>query len=62
MTATVVMIKAGVFGFLAFLDLNLSSVAMIHVIISIRFSVDFAAHISHGYMISTESYWNESIC
>ena len=51
-TVTVAMIMTGVFGFLPFVDLTLSSITMIHVIMSIGFSVDFAAHICHGYMIS----------
>ena len=51
-TVTVAMITAGIFGFLPFLDLTLSAITMIHIIMSIGFSVDFAAHICHGYMIS----------
>ena len=58
-TATVAMITAGVFGFLYFLDLTLSAITMIHVIMSIGFSVDFAAHICHGYMISSGVDRNE---
>lgn len=60
-TVTVAMITAGIFGFLPFLDLTLSSITMIHIIMSIGFSVDFAAHICHGYMISTGSTRNEQM-
>lgn len=52
MTITVAMITTGVFGFLSFIGLTLSSVTMIHIIMSIGFSVDFSAHICHGYNIA----------
>ena len=58
-TMTVAMITTGVFGFLYFLDLTLSAITMIHIIMSIGFSVDFAAHICHGYMISDGENRNE---
>ena len=58
-TMTVAMITTGVFGFLYFLDLTLSAITMIHIIMSIGFSVDFAAHICHGYMISSGENRNE---
>lgn len=51
-TLTVAMITVGIFGFLYFVGLSLSSITMIHLIMSIGFSVDFSAHICHGYMIS----------
>lgn len=51
-TLAVTMIMIGVFGYLIFLDVALSSITMIHLIMSIGFSVDFTAHICHGYMIS----------
>ncbi|KAL4229916.1 Patched domain-containing protein 3 [Mactra antiquata] len=58
-TATVAMITCGIFGFIAFLGLKLSAITMIHVIMSIGFSVDFSAHICHGYMISSGETKNE---
>ncbi|XP_053399173.1 patched domain-containing protein 3-like [Mercenaria mercenaria] len=58
-TTTVAMITVGIFGSLPFLDLTLSSITMIHIIMSIGFSVDFAAHICHGYMISKGKDRNE---
>lgn len=58
-TATVAMITIGIFGFLPILGLTLSAITMIHIIMSIGFSVDFVAHICHGYMISTGQNRNE---
>ena len=60
-TIAVSMIMAGVFGFLYYLDLSLSSITMIHLIMSIGFSVDFAAHICHGFMISSGISRNERV-
>ena len=60
-TVTVAMITAGIFGFLPFLGLTLSAITMIHIIMSIGFSVDFAAHICHGYMISEGRDRNERV-
>ncbi|XP_060597853.1 patched domain-containing protein 3-like [Ruditapes philippinarum] len=52
-TVAVTMIMIGVFGYILYLDVALSAITMIHLIMSIGFSVDFTAHICHGYMIST---------
>ncbi|XP_060072350.1 patched domain-containing protein 3-like [Ylistrum balloti] len=49
-TVTMVMIMTGIFGFMYFWNLTLSSITMIHIIMSIGFSVDFSAHICHAYM------------
>ena len=49
-TIAVLMIMVGVFGFLYYVDVALSAITMIHLIMSIGFSVDFAAHICHGFM------------
>ena len=51
-TIAVTMIMVGVFGFLIYIDVALSSITMIHLIMSIGFSVDFTAHVCHGFMIS----------
>ena len=47
---TMIMILLGIFGFMYYWDLTLSSVTMIHLIMSIGFSVDFSAHICHAYI------------
>ncbi|GFN74615.1 patched domain-containing protein 3 [Plakobranchus ocellatus] len=51
----VVMILVGVFGFMAHWNLTLSSVTMIHLIMSVGFSVDFCAHVCTAYMVSDET-------
>lgn len=50
-TTTMVMIIVGICGFMHFWGLTLSSVTMIHIIMSVGFSVDFSAHICHAYII-----------
>ncbi|XP_052818813.1 patched domain-containing protein 3-like isoform X2 [Mya arenaria] len=52
-TLAVTMIMVGVFGYMLYIDVALSAITMIHLIMSIGFSIDFTAHICHGYMIST---------
>ena len=49
---TMAMIITGVVGFMKHWDLTLSSITMIHLIMSVGFSVDFTAHICHGYMVA----------
>jgi predicted RND superfamily exporter protein len=51
-TLAVTSIMAGVVGFMLYLDVSLSAISMLMLIMSIGFSVDFTAHICHGYMIS----------
>lgn len=60
-TLAVTMIMLGVFGYLIYLDVALSSITMIHLIMSIGFSIDFTAHICHGYMISSAQTRNERV-
>lgn len=48
----VTMIMVGVFGYMYFVDIALSAITMIHLILSVGFSIDFTAHICHGCMIS----------
>ncbi|RUS69751.1 hypothetical protein EGW08_022490, partial [Elysia chlorotica] len=48
----VLSILVGVFGFMAHWDLTLSSVTMIHLIMSVGFSVDFCSHVCTAYMVS----------
>ncbi|XP_059176699.1 patched domain-containing protein 3-like [Physella acuta] len=50
----VVMIVTGIFGFMALWGLTLSSVTMIHLIMSVGFSVDFCAHVCTAYIVSEE--------
>ncbi|XP_077999939.1 patched domain-containing protein 3-like [Glandiceps talaboti] len=49
-TVTMVMILVGLFGFMHFWGLSLSSITMIHVVLSVGFSVDFSAHVCHAFM------------
>lgn len=49
-TVSVVMIMFGLFGFMTLWGLSLSSITMIHVIMSVGFSVDFSAHICHAFL------------
>ncbi|KAJ8304745.1 hypothetical protein KUTeg_018328 [Tegillarca granosa] len=49
-TITMIMIMFGVFGFMYFWGLTLSSITMIHIVMSVGFSVDFSAHICHAYV------------
>lgn len=51
-TLAVGMIMVGVVGFMYYVDVALSAITMIHLIMSVGFSIDFTAHICHGYMIS----------
>ena len=49
---TIVMILVGIFGFMYFVDLTLSSITMIHLVMSVGFSVDFSAHVCAAYLMS----------
>ncbi|XP_050412890.1 patched domain-containing protein 3 [Patella vulgata] len=51
-TLNLISILVGIFGFLYFWDLTLSSITMIHLIMSVGFSVDFSVHVCHGFMSS----------
>lgn len=51
-TVSLVSILVGVFGFLPFWGLNISSVTKIELILSVGFSVDFSAHLCHAYLTS----------
>lgn len=51
-TIAVAMIMVGVFGYMYYVNIALSAITMIHLIMSVGFSIDFTAHICHGYMIS----------
>ena len=49
---TIVMILVGIFGFMYFWGLTLSSITMIHLVMSVGFSVDFSAHVCAAYLMS----------
>lgn len=51
---TIVMILVGIFGFMHFWNLTLSSVTMIHLIMCVGFSVDFSAHVCSAYLMSNK--------
>ncbi|XP_070196540.1 patched domain-containing protein 3-like [Littorina saxatilis] len=51
-TLTIVMIITGIFGFMYFWDITLSSITMIHLVMSVGFSVDFSAHVCSAYLMS----------
>jgi predicted RND superfamily exporter protein len=51
-TVAVASIMVGVVGYMLYLNVSLSAISMVMLIMSIGFSVDFTAHICHGYMMS----------
>lgn len=52
-------VVVGVVGFMALLGINLDSISMINLVISIGFSVDFSAHISYTFVSSAETVANK---
>ena len=51
-TFNILMILGNIFGFMYFWDITLSAVTMIHLIMSVGFSVDFSAHVCSAYLMS----------
>ncbi|XP_056009051.1 patched domain-containing protein 3-like [Ostrea edulis] len=47
---TLISILSGILGFMYYWDLTLSSITMIHLVMSVGFSVDFSVHICHAFM------------
>ncbi|XP_071113742.1 patched domain-containing protein 3-like [Haliotis cracherodii] len=45
-------ILLGIFGFMSLWGLSLSSITMIHLIMSVGFSIDFTVHVSTAYMLA----------
>ncbi|TKR92195.1 hypothetical protein L596_006894 [Steinernema carpocapsae] len=48
-------IDVGVIGFMTLWSVNLDAISMITIIMSIGFSVDYAAHITYGYVSAKET-------
>ncbi|XP_046556236.1 patched domain-containing protein 3-like [Haliotis rubra] len=48
----ILMILLGIFGFMAIWDLSISAITMIHLVMSVGFSVDFTVHVCSAYMLS----------
>uniref|UniRef100_A0A915IBS3 SSD domain-containing protein n=1 Tax=Romanomermis culicivorax TaxID=13658 RepID=A0A915IBS3_ROMCU len=44
-------IDAGIVGFMTFWGINLDTISMMTIVMSIGFSVDFTAHIAHSYVV-----------
>ncbi|XP_060064745.1 patched domain-containing protein 3-like [Ylistrum balloti] len=61
-TISLASIITGVLGFMHLWDLSLSSITMIHVIMSVGFSVDFSAHICHAFLTSEGPDKNSRVC
>ncbi|TRY56091.1 hypothetical protein DNTS_007815 [Danionella cerebrum] len=51
----------GVTGFMALFEINLDSISMINLVISIGFSVDFSAHISYSFVSSAKVDVNDRV-
>lgn len=60
-TFAIASVILGVTGFMALLDINLDSISMINLVISIGFSVDFSAHISYMFVSSAKSDVSERV-
>uniref|UniRef100_A0A5S6Q5A3 SSD domain-containing protein n=1 Tax=Trichuris muris TaxID=70415 RepID=A0A5S6Q5A3_TRIMR len=52
-TFAIVSVDLGVIGFMTLWGLNMDTVSMITIVMSIGFSVDFSAHIAYAYSIQT---------
>ncbi|KAK7104482.1 patched domain-containing protein 3-like [Littorina saxatilis] len=55
-TLNIIFIITCVFGFMYFLDLTFSGISMIHILMSVGFSVDFSAHICAAYLMSDDTH------
>ncbi|KHN74666.1 Patched domain-containing protein 3 [Toxocara canis] len=52
-------IALGVIGFMTWWDVNLDATSMITIAMSVGFSVDFAAHITYGYMTGSKTKYEK---
>ncbi|XP_046556092.1 LOW QUALITY PROTEIN: patched domain-containing protein 3-like [Haliotis rubra] len=57
----IVSILVGIFGFLYFWDLSLSSVTMIHLIMSVGFSVDFSVHVCSAFLLGERQHSSKKV-
>ncbi|XP_077864784.1 patched domain-containing protein 3-like [Saccoglossus kowalevskii] len=60
-TVTTAMILTGLLGYMHFWGLSLSSITMMHVIMSVGFCVDYSAHICHAFMKADGFTKNERV-
>ena len=58
---TMAMIIVGIIGFMHHWGLTLSSITMIHIIMSVGFSVDYTAHTCHAFMVANGRDRNERV-
>jgi len=58
---TITMIITGIIGYMAHWGLTLSSITMIHLIMSVGFSIDYTAHTCHAYMIANGNSRDERV-
>lgn len=60
-TLSMAFIMLGIFGFMHLWGLSLSSITMIHLIMSVGFSVDYTAHICHAFLTVDGENRNERV-
>ncbi|GMT13603.1 hypothetical protein PFISCL1PPCAC_4900 [Pristionchus fissidentatus] len=61
-TVAIVTIDVGVIGFLSLWSVKLDPISMITIIMSIGFSIEFSAHITHGFMANEDDCGVEERC
>ncbi|KAF8361088.1 ptr-6 [Pristionchus pacificus] len=61
-TTAIVTIDIGVIGFLSLWSVKLDPISMITIIMSIGFSIEFSAHITHGFMAREDDCGVEERC
>ncbi|XP_071496452.1 patched domain-containing protein 3-like [Diadema antillarum] len=54
-TACIVSIQVGIFGYMSLWDVPLDGISMINIILCIGFSVDFSAHITYSFLCDHEA-------
>ena len=58
---TIGMILTGIVGFMSHEGLTLSSITMIHLIMSVGFSIDYTSHTCHAYMVAVGNTRKERV-